>query len=345
MLEWISSGGKMVKTVEQKISSIVMVARVFALVSIVCAHIGFTSNVPYIIAKLYSAVASIGVICYLICSAYYYNPKKYTLIGLLKNKAKSIGLPWLFLGTVGYLYNGVLSKSLSLISYLRWMVGNGTYLYFLTILILCFLIFYRTNKIVLYCAIGVNIISLILTALGILGPVISALHITNYLNIFNWVGVFALGMLAKQVSEEKLYNFLYKSRFITLALFAITVILVCIFDIKTGYFSYIGIWFELLGTLAILGASTIRVFENKLFYDISNLSFTIYLIHMMVIGIFDRLYNLNFVLQAAAVFIIIGICYGILFVGRCIIKLIKLEKHLYPLFGFRNRTIEKKEQQ
>ena len=80
----------MVKTVEQKISSIVMVARVFALVSIVCAHIGFTSNVPYIIAKLYSAVASIGVICYLICSAYYYNPKKYTLIGLLKNKAKSI---------------------------------------------------------------------------------------------------------------------------------------------------------------------------------------------------------------------------------------------------------------
>lgn len=333
------------KNYKQKISNVITVARVFALVSIVCAHIGFVGETSHFISKLYGLLGSIGVICYLICSAYYYNPKKYTLIGLLKNKAKSIGLPWLFLGTVGYLYNGVLSKSLSLISYLRWMIGNGSYLYFLTILILCFLIFYRTNNIILYCSIGVSIISLMLTACGVWTTVISALRITNYLNIFNWVGVFALGMLAKQVSEEKLYNFLYKSRFITLALFAIAVILVCIFDIKTGYFSYIGIYFELLGTLAILGASTIRVFENKLFYDISNLSFTIYLIHMMVIGIFDRLYNLNFVLQAAAVFIIIGICYGILFVGRCIIKLIKLEKHLYPLFGFRNRTIEKKEQQ
>ena len=169
---------------------------------------------------------------------------------------------------------------------------------------------------------------------------ISALHITNYLNIFNWIGVFALGMLIKQINPEKLYSFLRKSRFVALGLFAVAVLLICIFDVKVGYFSYIGIWLELLGTLAILGISTIGILENKLFYDISNLSFTIYLVHMMVIGVFDRVYNLHFVLQAMSSFIVIGICYGVLFVGRWLIKLIKLEKYLYPLFGFRNRKME-----
>ena len=333
----------MENTFKQRISSTVTVARVFALVSIVCAHITFTKDAPYAITKLYSAFASIGVICYILCSAYYYNPKKYTFVGLLKNKAITIGVPWIFLGTVGYLYNAILSKNLSVIGYLKWIIGNGSFLYFLTILILCFLIFYRTNNIILYCAIGVNILSLMLTAAGVLDTVISALHITNYLNIFNWVGVFAMGMLLKQLSPEKLYNFLYKSRFIALGAFAMAVTLVCIFDIHVGYFSYLGIWLELLGTLAILGVSTISIFENKLFYDISNLSFTVYLVHMMVIGIFDRVYNLHFILQAISVFIIIGICYIILFVGRWLIKLIKLDKYLYPLFGFRNRKMESKE--
>lgn len=331
----------MEKTFEQKISSTVTVARAFALVSIACAHIGFSGGASSVLSKIYSVLGSIGVICYLICSAYYYNPRKYTFIGLLKNKAITLGLPWIFLGTVGYLYNAILSKNLSVIGYLKWIIGNGSFLYFLTILILCFLIFYRTNNTILYCAIGVNIVSLILTAAGVLAPVISALHITNYLNIFNWVGVFALGMLLKQVSAEKLYSVLHKTRIIAPCAFVIAVAVVCIFDIKTGYFSYIGIYFELLGALAILGVSTFGVLENKLIYDISNMSFTIYLIHMMVIGVFDRVYNLHFILQAVATFIVIGICYIILFVGRYLIKLIKLEKYLYPLFGFRNRQIGK----
>lgn len=207
---------------------------------------------------------------------------------------------------------------------------------------LCFLIFYRTNNIILYSAIGINLVSLVLTATGVLAPVIEHYHITNYLNIFNWVGVFALGMLLKQLSPEKLYNFFIRYRFVALGLFAIAVILICVFDVKTGYFSYIGIWLELLGTFAILGVSTIQVFENKLFYDVSNLSFTIYLVHMMVIGIFDKVYNLHVILQAVAVFIIIAITYGILAVGRWLIKLVKLDKYLYPLLGFRTRKIANK---
>ena len=328
------------RTFDQRISTVITVARAFALISIVCAHIGFSADTPYVIAKLYSAIASIGVVCYLFASGYYYNPQKYTFAGLLKNKAITIVLPWVFLGTLSYLYNAILSKNLSLLGYFKWIIGNGSFLYFMTVLVLCFLIFYRTNKIVLFASIIVNLISLTLTATKIIDPVINALHITNYLNILNWVGIFAIGMLVKKIPAEKFYLFIRKTRFVFLGLFAIAVALVCVFDIWVGYFSYVGIWLELLGTLAILGISTVKFFENKFVFDVSNLSFTVYLVHMMVIGVFDRLYNIHPITQSMAVLIIIGICYGVLVAARWVIKLIKLEKYLFPLLGFRTRKVE-----
>ena len=57
------------------------VARVFALVSIVMAHIGFNESCPYVIDKVYSSLASIGVIAFLFMSAYYYNAQNFLLYG------------------------------------------------------------------------------------------------------------------------------------------------------------------------------------------------------------------------------------------------------------------------
>ena len=150
-------------------------------------------------------------------------------------------------------------------------------------------------------------------------------------------------MLVKGVPAEKFYLFIRKTRFVFLGLFVVAVALVCMFNVGVGYFSYVGIWLELLGTLAILGISTVKIFQNKFVFDISNLSFTIYLVHMMVIGVFDRLYNIHPITQAMSVFIVIGICYGALFVARWAIRFVKLEKYLYPLFGFRTRRLEFKE--
>ena len=331
------------RSFEQRISAAITVAKAFALISIVCAHIGFSAGTPYAITKIYSAIASIGVVCYLFAAGYYYNPPKYTFAGLLKNKATTIVLPWAFLGTIMYLYNAILSKNLSIIGYLKWIIGNGSFLYFMTVLVICFLIFYRANKIVLIASIVVNLISLALTATKVIDPVIKVLHITNYLNVFNWIGIFVIGMLVKRVPAEKFYLFIRKTRFVFLGLFAVAVALVCVFNVGVGYFSYVGIWLELLGTLAILGISTAKIFENKFVFDVSNLSFTIYLVHMMVIGVFDRLYNIHPITQAMAVFIIIGISYIALSIARWAIRFVKLEKYLFPLFGFRARKLEIKE--
>lgn len=277
-------------------------------------------------------------------SGYFYNNKKFCSFGaLLKNKSFSIGIPWLFLGTVSYLYNAILSKNFGILAYLKWIIGNGTYLYFLTVLFLLFLIFYRTNDWILYVACLLNVVSLALTAFGLIEPIISILHITNYLNIFNWCGIFAAGMIVrKKISQEKFYTVIKHIRIPTLVLFSVALVLLSIFDsVQVGYFSKIGIFLEILGTITIFSLSSFSCFANRVFYDISNMSFSIYLIHMMAVGILDIVYNIHFTLQAVASIIVIAFCYAILCFARFLIKLIRCEKYFNPLFGFRERKLEK----
>lgn len=71
------------------------------------------------------------------------------------------------------------------------------------------------------------------------------------------------------------------------------------------------------------------------------MSFAIYLIHRMVIGVFDVVFNINVITQILAVFVVIGICYVALFLCRWLIKIMKLERLLNPLFGFRTVAIKK----
>lgn len=332
----------MVLSYKNECSRVFTVARVFALISIVSAHIKFHDSNHYALSKAYSCMASLGVIAFLFMSSYYYNSEKFgSLIKMLKNKTVSIGLPWVFFGSLTYAYNAILSNNLSLFAYLKWMIGYKTYLYYLTVLIICFIVFYKTNRVVCFYAIIINIVSLMLTAAGVMDPVIKWLHITDYLNIFNWIGIFGAGQLLREVEPEKIYKFFIRTRWICVLLFIIFTGLIFAFDIKTGYFSFVGIWYEIIGMLFIFGISTVRIFSNKLFEYVANDSFAVYLIHMVLIGMFDFVYNLTFVTQLFSNILIIAISVIGLEIGRFIIKVIKLERILNPLFGFRTRKITK----
>lgn len=324
----------------KKCSSMFTVARVFALISIVAAHINFPQGEDYILNEVYSVIASIGVIAFLFMSSYYYNPEKFTsLWEILKKKFVTIGIPWLFLGTLAYLYNAVLTGNIGIMKWIAWILGYKTYLYFLTVLFLCFIIFYKTNKIFCICCIPISIISIMLTASGILEPVITFLHITDYLNIFNWIGVFALGQLCKNIEPKSLFIFITRYRFLWIALFLVLAATIIFFDIKTGYFSFVGIYFEIIGALCIFAISSFGIFNIKLFQNIANNSFSIYLIHMPLLGVLDKIYNLNPVIQAISVLLVIAVAHFGLELCRYIICKIKCEKVFFKIFGFRNRSI------
>lgn len=273
-----------------RLSTTISVARALALVSIVSAHALFVSQTPQAFVSFYSKLGTVGVAAYFMISGFLYFPKNYAGFGkMLKNKARSIGIPWLVLGSVGYLYNAFGNKSFSAAAYLEFMLGKNSYLYFLTMLFFCFVVCYFVNsKLVLLAFAALSVLSLELTAFGVLQPVIAALHITNYLNIFNWLGFFAFGRLVQTINADRIFQFLKTTRVAFLALFVVLLVVFLITGVNTTYFSFVGWGYELIGAMAIFGAATYPALNNRVFKKVSNDSFSVYLIHLMVISLLNK---------------------------------------------------------
>lgn len=325
----------MLSNSQGKINISFSIARVFAILSIVAAHVSIKS--PELIAKIVSTGSSIGVITFIILSGYFYHSSKYNnVFSMLKGKAAAIFCPWLFMGSAVYLYNAILSGGgISPIKWILYIIGYKTYLYYLTVLVLCYLIFYKRNRTTMYISMGITAVSLYLTAFGIVSPVIESMHLTDYLNIFNWVGYFAAGCLMQEISAEKILVFLRKTRYIAIAIYLAMYAVIVILNIPTGYFSYIGMPYQLIGVWCILGISTFDFLDIKLLHKVSNMTFGVYLLHMIIIGLSDRIYMLNSVTKLISPVIVAGFSLIVLYIGYFIASKIKLGDLYCTLTGIR----------
>lgn len=127
------------------LSSILNVSRIFAIISVIMAHAAFNSQA---VNLLYRSMGRIGVPVFLIISGYYYRPQKFASIGgMLKNKIKSIFIPWLCMGSL-YVFALILVNLCpkNPITALRYLIGFNTPLYYLFITVLCYILMFRTNK-------------------------------------------------------------------------------------------------------------------------------------------------------------------------------------------------------
>ena len=318
------------------------VARVFAVLSIVSDHVTIES--PEGVSRMRNSVGSIGVIIFIILSGYFYHTEKYSSVfAMLRDKAKSVVIPWIVMGSLTYLYNAAAGSGFDIKNWLLWIIGYKTFLYYLTMLILCYLIFFKRNRATIYASFLITLASVYLTAFGVLDSTVEALHITNYLNILNWVGYFAFGCLMQEFGHENIFKFLSKTKYIFVGVFVLCYVLICVFDIRTGYFSYVGLPYQLLGATAMAGISTVNVFDKKIIHNISNMTFGVYLLHMPIVGLFDRVYNITAVTKLFAPMIVTVICLIILYVGYWISNSIKLNKLYAIVTGVRlDRNIKEK---
>lgn len=318
-----------------RINKAFSVSRVFAIISVVSAHVavGDDSSV-YTILK---TSASIGVIIFMILSGYYYNPQKYkSAKKVVYSKIKSIIIPWLFMGSVLYVW-GVITgvKELNITDWIFYLIGKGSFFYYMTMLALCFVVFYRTNIILEISSIFITIISVYLTAAGKLEHIISVCNITDYLNILNWIGYFAMGSLLKRVSTDSLLKFFDKTKWAMLIIFLLAFTVLSIYNIDSSYFSYIGPPFHIIAAFAIFSVSTNKVFDKKLFHTVSNMTFGVYLIHMILIALLNDIYLMNTVFQLLSPFIVIIAALLLLYGGYRVAKLISLDNLYCILTGIR----------
>ena len=154
-----------------------------------------------------------------------------------------------------YLYVYLGKPPVSLSGYAAFLLGNGSYLYYLTMLVCMYLVFawpVMRRKPVLYACVVITAVSSMF-ALNIPG-------FTPYLNIFNWIGYFALGILCGQERNGFERIFVSMIRWEWLA-YAVTVTLIAVMVMQQRAGSY---WGGICAVAAWSGALSVLLLSCRL---------------------------------------------------------------------------------
>ncbi|MDF2513615.1 MAG: hypothetical protein K0S04_3481 [Herbinix sp.] len=324
------------------------VLRFFAILAVVMAHSAYTLIPNDTVVKLYNSFGRCGVIIFFIISGYYFRKEKYeNVLQLLKAKLKPIVIPWIIWGLAIYCTRFVSTDLyFNLKEIILWLLGFGTYLYFLTIYIFLLCIFQiLPNKN------GIQVILLICTLINVylvagnVGPY-SVLKSTNvrseliyqltYLNIFNWIGFFTLGLLLrkKNLFESKnLWAFKYKK---IINLFIIFLLIYMILNEKGNtYWTYYSIWIE-MSFFVILFQVSKFLKDVRYIQEIGKVTMPIYLIHFLIEGfIFNKILTESIIMGFIRPLISVLIIYWLLQFGLSISKRMHLQRLYTTLLGLK----------
>lgn len=170
----------------------------FAIISVICAHCNAvldSANQFAVISSLFlQNIGTLGVICFFVISGMLFHHPGKDMGKFFKKKIKNIVIPWIISATCVYLYVYLRKPQVTLHSWMNFVLGNGSYCYYLTVLMVLYLLFIvfpimRTNSVLILCEV-ITIISTIWFY--------NIWNINPYLNILNWIGYFALGVQITQ---------------------------------------------------------------------------------------------------------------------------------------------------
>jgi len=313
---------------EKKINIAIYYAKAIAIFCVICAHCGaipndsswFVTESSVILGKL----GSLGVSCFLFLSGALFSLKKKPLSAMLKEKICKLGIPWIISGTAVYLYVALRHYPLSFFEWFKYIIGYGSYCYYLTILFLCFIVFsipfLQNGYSQVICFLFTILSVTVWPEKGVLTP---------YLDFFNWMGYFAIGMTIGQYRGkfENLIRKIFPYRWIVYLLFLVFQQL-----FGASYFGGLKPVSVLIGAFTIMLIS-IRIANLKRIEQLEKIgknSLFIYLWHMPFAGIIACLFQIeiliNFVLVRPIIILVI------MFVIMLVLD--KIDKCIYKIIGY-----------
>ena len=186
----------------KQVSNIFWISSAIAIYMVVCAHCTYDN---YYLERITRIFGSIGVPVFLVRSGFYLNIEEPTKRFWFK-KLKSIIIPWLIISPCLYVFSIFRNiASFSLVDCVLYCIGYETWLYYIFILIVYYVVFrLLKEEWFLYVSIVLFVISNILDVYGM--NWLSNFS-TPYLNFFNRIGYFAIGiLLSKNDVFDKLVN-------------------------------------------------------------------------------------------------------------------------------------------
>ena len=285
-------------------------------------------NDSLFLSGLANRVGCVGVPVFYFISGYFFNINKYGAKIFFQKKITGILIPWFFLGTLLFLLS---KQNLNIINWVNWILGNGSYLYYLSMLFVCYVVYgFTQNKYFIYFVIFLNIVSLVITSFNIYNI---QNEINSYLNPLNWLGFFGLGILLKNYLEV-LLHFLNKNLFLICLTYIAFAIVSVFLENEHGYFSKFALVNELIGLLVVLALSTIYFLKSKIIIDVARFTFSIYLIHFLMFPL-RKLLIVNHYTQFLNPILYLICCYLLIKVGLYFSKLIRLDKQYTTIMGLR----------
>lgn len=322
------------RTVTEQESRAFFVIKAFAIFSVLVAHL---SNVIYDmgIVVTVSTVALepwsiIGVPVFIVVSGFFYQRKPHDTWSFWKKKGVTIVLPWIIAGMLRNLVDIILYHSREpFLYYVQRVLGFNSSFYFPFLLIMLFALFKLIGgkPALLWVSIGVNVASLILETLG--HNYISILLGTSSLNVCNWVGFFALGMLSRRYRWDRRLVQSPVAGWISVALFSVLYGLTAYGAFTTGettYYRMDAVAFELFAILALYFLSyKLASRRQRILTEIGSCTYCVYLYHLVIVTGLFGLMNFPTALTVLQPFLGLAMMMGLIEAGKWLCKLLKIK--------------------
>lgn len=324
------------------------VLKFFAILSVVMAHSAYTLIPNDIVVKVYNSFGRCGVIIFFIISGYYFRKEKYeNVLQLLKAKLKPIVIPWIIWGLAIYCTRFTSTDLyFNLKEIMFWLLGFGTYLYYLTIyiLLLCLFQILPNKKGIQVALLLCTLINVYLVA-GNVGPYVvlkstsvpfDLIYLLTYLNIFNWIGFFALGLLLKNIKLFERKNLLASKYKIIINICIMLLLVYMILNEKDNtYWTYYSIWIEMSFFVILFQVSRILK-DVRYLQDIGKVTMPIYLIHFLIEGfIFNKILTGSIIMGLIRPLISVLVVYWLLQFGLFISEKMRLQRLYVTVFGLK----------
>lgn len=313
---------------EKKNSNAFYVVKFFAIISVIFAHCSYRSTPT--VQAITDLIGTIGVPIFLISAGIFFKPDEDSKSFWVK-KLKGIVVPWVIFGIITYAVSVILGSPFSITGLLCWWIGYGTWLYFVTILLVYYAIFKLVRwKGLPYVMIGVWLASMVLDVIGI-NPLTNL--VGPYLNFFSRIGYFAIGIVLK---DRGVMSFQAPKLWIKLA-FSVaslgTGILALVMNQLILVFVF-KLLFVLVACVTLFLWSQ-SLSECKLLQDIGKQTYFIYFVHMqfgigvanIIFGILPTSPIVNAVLLVVKPLTILAMVYVGIIVLLKLLSIMKLDKH------------------
>jgi len=268
--------------------------KAFAIFSVICAHVASVdesfSTINIYLGRVLTTVGTIGVVVFLVVSGYLFSGNKYSFFLFMKKRAVRLMLPWFFCGSMVYLYVFLRKNEIGLRSYLQFMIGKGSYLYYVTVLFVLYLFAFaiRRNKIAIVLLLVLSVSSIFCTALTFIPREYA------YINPLNWLTYFMVGLIIGDYHQlERIVVFIR----MTFPFWILGSLGILYFASKgdldiSSYWTKDFPFFVLFSFMSIVGICSSRaVQDSRLIIFVGKESYSIYLLHMPLAGIVNHLCN------------------------------------------------------